>query len=271
LLEGFELKRIPLLEIERRMRLADFVAQREAEGEFVNIPQELIDKARTTNYKQATYDEFAALRDAVKNIEHLAKFKDKLMVRQKAREFANVKSELLTSLKDNREPTGDLELLTTKSMTLREKGAKAWRRFDAAHLKVEQIVEWLDGGQIDGPWSRYFFDLADEAQTKEYDLHRTVTKALRQLQEQMPRKWQQSLYDKMAVNLPAAKNITKFDLIGIALNSGNSGNRDRLKSGRTLQDGQQFPWTDEQIDGALTNLTKEDWQFVPCDGGFARG
>ena len=262
LLEGFELKRIPLLEIERRMRLADFVAQREAEGEFVNIPQELIDKARTTNYKQATYDEFAALRDAVKNIEHLAKFKDKLMVRQKAREFANVKSELLTSLKDNREPTGDLELLTTKSMTLREKGAKAWRKFDAAHLKVEQIVEWLDGGQIDGPWSRYFFDLADEAQTKEYDLHRTVTKALRQLQEQMPRKWQQSLYDKMAVNLPAAKNITKFDLIGIALNSGNSGNRDRLKSGRTLQDGQQFPWTDEQIDAALTNLTKEDWQFV---------
>jgi hypothetical protein len=262
LLEGFELKRIPLLEIERRMRLSDFVAQREAEGEFVNIPQELIDKARTTNYKQATYDEFAALRDAVKNIEHLAKFKDKLMVRQKAREFANVKSELLTSLKDNREPTGDLELLTTKSMTMREKGAKAWRRFDAAHLKVEQIVEWLDGGQIDGPWSRYFFDLADDAQTKEYDLHRTVTKALRQLQEQMPRKWQQSLYDKMAVNLPAAKNITKYDLIGIALNSGNSGNRDRLKSGRTLQDGQQFPWTDEQIDAALTNLTKEDWQFV---------
>jgi hypothetical protein len=262
LLEGFELKRIPLLEIERRMKLADFVAQREAEGEFVNIPQELIDKARTTNYKQATYDEFAALRDAVKNIEHLAKFKDKLMVRQKAREFANVKSELLTSLKDNREPTGDLELLTTKSMTLREKGAKAWRKFDAAHLKVEQIVEWLDGGQIDGPWSRYFFDLADEAQVKEYDLHRTVTKALRQLQEQMPRKWQQSLYDKMAVNLPAAKNITKFDLIGIALNSGNSGNRDRLKSGRTLQDGQQFPWTDEQIDASLTNLTKEDWQFV---------
>ena len=202
------------------------------------------------------------MRDAVKNIEHLAKFKDKLMVRQKAREFANVKSELLTSLKDNREPTGDLELLTTKSMTMREKGAKAWRKFDAAHLKVEQIVEWLDGGQIDGPWSRYFFDLADEAQTKEYDLHRTVTKALRQLQEQMPRKWQQSLYDKMAVNLPAAKNITKFDLIGIALNSGNSGNRDRLKSGRTLQDGQQFPWTDEQIDAALTNLTKEDWQFV---------
>jgi hypothetical protein len=262
LLEGFELKRIPLLEIERRMKLADFVAQREAEGEFVNIPQELIDKARTTNYKQATYDEFAALRDAVKNIEHLAKFKDKLMVRQKAREFANVKSELLTSLKDNREPTGDLELLTTKSMTMREKGAKAWRKFDAAHLKVEQIVEWLDGGQIDGPWSRYFFDLADEAQTKEYDLHRTVTKALRQLQENMPRKWQQSLYDKVAVNLPAAKNITKYDLIGIALNSGNSGNRDRLKSGRTLQDGQQFPWTDEQIDAALTNLTKEDWQFV---------
>ncbi len=262
LLENFELKRVPTVLIEQRMRLADFVAQQEAAGNYVNIPQEMIDKANTTNYRQTTYDEFSALRDAVKNIEHLAKFKNKLLVRQKAREFENVKAELLTTLKDNRQPTGELERLTTKSMNMRDKGAKAWRKFDAAHLKVEQIVEWLDGGQIDGPWSRYFFDLADEAQTKEYDLHRVVTKALRDLQENMPRKWQQSLYDKTAAKLPTVNNLTKYDLIGIALNTGNDGNYQRLKAGRTLQDGQQFPWTEEQIDAALTYLTKEDWQFV---------
>lgn len=262
LLEGYELKRIPTVVIEQRMRLADFVQQQEALGNFVNIPQELIDKAQATNYRQSTYDEFTALRDAVKNIEHLAKFKNKLMVRQKAREFENVKAELLTTLRDNRQPTGELERLTSKSMNIRDKGARAWRKFDAAHLKVEQIVEWLDGGQIDGPWARYFFDLADEAQTKEYDLHRVVTKALRDLQENMPRKWQQSLYDKTAASLPTVNNITKYDLIGIALNSGNDGNYQRLKAGRTLQDGQQFPWTDDQINAALTHLTKEDWQFV---------
>lgn len=262
LLEGFELKRIPLTEIARRMKLADFVAQREAEGEFVEIPKELIDKAQTTNYKQASYDEFLALRDAVKNIEHLARFKDKLMVRQKAREWAEVKTELLVSIKDNREPTGALERLTKTSSSIKEKGAAAWRKFDAAHLKVEQIVEWMDGGQINGPWARYFFDLADAAQVKEYDLHRLITTELRKLQENMPAKWQHSLYDKTSASLPAADNINKYELIGIALNAGNAGNYDRLQSGRILQDGQQFPWTQEQIDAALTNLTKEDWQFV---------
>lgn len=262
LLENFELKRIPLTEIARRMKLADFVAQREAEGEFVDIPQDLIDKAQTTNYKQASYDEFLALRDAVKNIEHLARFKDKLMVRQKAREFAEVKADLLTSLKDSREPTGALNKLTNTSSSIKEKGAAAWRKFDAAHLKVEQLVEWMDGGQINGPWARFFFDLADSAQTKEYDLHRTITKELRKLQEKMPAKWQNSLYDKTTASLPAADNINKYELIGIALNTGNEGNYDRLKTGRILQDGQQFPWTEEQIDAALTNLTKEDWDFV---------
>jgi len=262
LLEGFELKRIPLIEIARRMKLADFVTQRESEGEFVDIPQDLIDKAQTTNYKQASYDEFLALRDAVKNIEHLARFKDKLMVRQKAREFAEVKADLLTSLKDSREPTGLLNKLTNTSSSIKEKGAAAWRKFDAAHLKVEQLVEWMDGGQINGPWARYFFDLADAAQTKEYDLHRTITKELRKLQEKMPAKWQNSLYDKTPASLPAAENINKYELIGIALNTGNEGNYDRLKTGRILQDGQQFPWTEEQIDAALTNLTKEDWDFV---------
>lgn len=262
LLEGFELKRIPLTEIARRMKLTDFVAQREAEGEFVDIPQDLIDKAQTTNYKQASYDEFLALRDAIKNIEHLARFKDKLMVRQKAREWAEVKTELLTSIKDSREPTGALERLTKTSSSIKEKGASAWRKFDAAHLKVEQLVEWMDGGEINGPWARYFFDLADAAQVKEYDLHRLITTELRKLQENMPAKWQKTLYDKTSASLPAADNINKYELIGIALNAGNEGNYDRLKSGRVLQDGQQFPWTQEQIDAALTNLTKEDWQFV---------
>ena len=140
---------------------------------------------------------------------------------------------------------------------VKDKGARLWRKFDASILKVEQIIEWLDGGRIDGPWARYFFDLADDAQTREYDLHRDITKRIQDLAESMPKEWRDSLVERVqGFALPGIhpSTATRHTLLSIALNAGNASNLDKLLRG--------YGWTEPQLRAALDLMTEADGRFV---------
>lgn len=256
LLARYELAKVTLNALSRRERLREFIAAREAEGDIVVIPEELQDESRQINWKQAQMSEIRALSDALKNIEHLANFKNKLLRKRAAIDFAVVKAQLLDALENNIEgSTGEIGKLNDVSDTIKDKIVANLRKFDAGLIKVEQLIEWLDGGKINGPWARYLFDLADDAQVREYDLHAQVTKRLQDLHESMPKDWGHALYDKTDVRLPGVDHaLTRYDLISIAMNTGNQSNYDKLLKGRG--------WSDGQVQAALSRLTDQDWAYV---------
>ena len=170
-----------------------------------------------------------------------------------------MKNELLSAIYSAPlQSTGELDLPNKSQANLRQKGAALWRNFDAVHIKVEQLVEWLDSGNIDGAWARNFFDLADQAQTAEYDLHRRVTVALNKLREDMPKGWQAAMADKLDFDLPVPGGRrqvpTRFTLLSIALNMGNEQNIQRLR------DGNKF--TDSDLARIRSALTADDMRFV---------
>lgn len=256
LLARYELAKVTLNALSRRERLREFIAAREAEGDIVVIPEELQDESRQINWKQAQMSEIRALSDALKNIEHLASFKNKLLRKRAAIDFAAVKAQLLDALDNNIEgSTGEIGKLNNVSDTIKDKIVANLRKFDAGLIKVEQLIEWLDGGKINGPWARYLFDQADDAQVREYDLHAQVTKRLQDLHESMPKDWGHALYDKTDVRLPGVDHaLTRYDLISIAMNTGNQSNYDKLLKGRG--------WSDGQVQDALSRMTDQDWTYV---------
>lgn len=257
LLERFEFKRVAQRTMDRRQSLREWAAERERDGLMVNAPDEILDDARVVNYREASVDTLRAVRDTLTNIEHLARLKNKLLKKRGELEWQGVKDELIGSLAANVNSLGDLGKVNRVGEGVKDKGARAWRRFDAAHLKVEQIVEWMDGGKIDGPWARYFFDLADDAQTREYDLHRDITQRLQTLAESMPVEWGRGLKERVpGFNLPGISPAasTRYTLISIALNVGNESNLEKMMRGHG--------WTKAQIDGALAQMTEADWRYV---------
>ena len=257
ILEKYEFRQVSMRMVARRQALADFAEQQAQLGLIVNVPDALLDEARLVNYKDVPVDELRAVYDTVRNIEHLAKLKDKLLRKRAAVEFQDVKDELIKSATESTRlaSTGELAVPNTVGEPLRARGAKAWRRFDAAILKVEQMVEWLDNGKIGGPWARFVFDLANDAQVKEYELHAQVTKRIQDLTESQPKGWGDTLQDTFSVALPGIQSpVTRYTLISIALNTGNDGNYQRLRDG--------YGWSDTTINGALAKLSKEDWDYV---------
>lgn len=257
ILEKYEFRKVPRAILTRRQSLLDFAEQQAQLGLIVNVPDQLLDDAKLVNYKNASVDELRAVYDTVRNIEHLARMKDKLLRKAAAIEFQSVKDELIAAANssDRLRSTGELGIPNTVGEPLKARGARAWRNFDAALIKVEQMIEWLDGGKIEGPWARYIFDLANDAQTKEYELHAMVTKKIQDLTEALPADWKNTLEDRFDVTLPGVDGpVTRYTLISMALNVGNNSNYQRLLDG--------YGWSDATINAALQNLTKADWDYV---------
>lgn len=256
ILERYELKRVSGKKIDKRMALAAWLDEQEAQGNAVAVPQQIQDEARRMNWKQAQMDELRAVQDAVRNIAHLASLKNKLIRKGKMLDFATVQGDLLAAVySSGMTPTDDLEIVAKSSMTFKQKAAAAWRRFDAEHMKVEQLVSWLDGGKINGPWARYFFDLADDAQTQEYDMHAAVTKRIQDLSDAMPKEWKLRLAERSTVRLPGFRDALLYkDLLSIAMNMGNAQNMQRLADG--------YGWRQTDFDTVRAALTKQDWQYV---------
>ncbi len=263
ILERYEFKQVPLNKLRKRESLAAWVDQQEALGNAVSVPEEVLNEARRVNWKQIPVDELRAVYDSVKNITHLAGLKNKLIIKGKQRDFAEVIDELLAAgYSAPLNSTGELSLPNMSGATLGQRIKKNLRGYDAAHIKVEQIISWLDNGDIDGAWARNFFDLAADAQTAEYDLHREVTMALDQLRRDMPSEWRGSLFDKVGFDLPQVTGEgtavmtkpTRFTLLSIALNMGNENNLQRLR------DGNRF--TEAQLQQVRDALTDADLKFV---------
>ena len=251
ILDRYEFRRVPLSKLQRRASLAEWIAAQEAQGLEPSIGAQLLDESRTVNYRQASIDELRAIYDAVRNIEHLARLKNKLITKGKEIEFQEAIAELVASAENNARSQKPLPV-DQNARTYLEKVGDTASSLDSMLLKMEQIVEWLDGGNVNGPWHTYIWNPLTEAQNAEYDATRELTERLAASLEKMPKAQRLSMLDTFEV--PGIGKVTRKYLISVALNMGNQGNIEKMIRG--------MGWDMGTIEAALSRLNDADWTFV---------
>jgi len=257
--ERFDFSRMSNIADLKRTALMQWVAEQEAAGREVNVPDYLLNEARKTPYKELLLAELQGLHDAVENIEHLAKTKDRLLKNRAAAEWQDAKAELLerlqTALPEGRDPPlGRFE--QNKLASLADRG----REIADSFLRPETIIEWLDGGTT-GPWHDYLWNQANDSQDAREKLRDKIAKPLFDLAQKIDRKRRSQLQEK--VQIPSmGRALNRRTLISIALNMGNASNLDKLQRGgyRTKDGSSQF--TEQNLQEIRDALTKEDWKFV---------
>jgi hypothetical protein len=259
ILDRYEFRRVPLSKLDRRASLADWIAEQEALGMEPSISAELLNEARSVNYRQVSVDELRAIYDAVRNIEHLARLKNKLRTKQDEIAFDDAIAELVAAAENMTAGKGDKPMgerkplpLDMSAMTMRERAGDQVTRLDAMLLKMEQVVEWLDNGNVNGPWHTYLWNPIAEAQTAEYDITRQLTERLSKSLEAMPKERRLSMLDTFQI--PGMGKVTRKYLISVALNMGNQGNIDKMMRG--------MGWDMATIERGLAKLDDADWTFV---------
>ena len=204
--------------------------------------------ADSRSWSDMSFEEFTNLSDAVKQVAAADRCERQFLSRRDKQSLAEIAKELAAQARR------EYKVRPRKRV---EKAAldtpKKWLRTAHAQLmKVEFLCDMLDGGEHGGVWERTIFRPIAEAESRrDVRLKREVERM--RSPELFGRYDMTRLRQKVMVDA-VKEAFTLEQRLMVALNMGNDGNYERLKSG--------FGWTDEQIADIVSSLSKEDWDFV---------
>lgn len=250
LLERFDLRRRQLSarDLAKRQSLVEWVeAQRELGFEPV-IDDAVLQEAYRKPYREMSVEEFRGLVDAVRNVEHLGRLKQKLLTAAKDRAFADAVEDAEQSIRDNARKTIPEELESNAFGARLQDGVK---EFFAMHRKLASIVRQMDGFKDGGALWELFIRPLNAAADREAVMREEATKALTEIFKPVLKG--RSMRHK--THIPAiGKSLSREGRLSIALNWGNKVNRARVMEGDN--------WTEQQVEAILDTLSKEEWDFV---------
>jgi hypothetical protein len=211
-----------------------------------------IDASRLTHYRDLTAGQLEEVIEVLRLLDHQAKEASELRLagdRLDLDQSAHTLSAAVRSALKDRGPPPASEVLAKK---LGNRARSVIRSAGAMLLRLRTLANWVDGeGRVDGPFYRYVVRPLDRAQAsyldamdtygqKVIDLFETHLKG-RELSRPI---WIASIH----------QNLTKSDILAVALNTGNASNLQRMQDGRG--------WGDIQMMEILGHMEKADWDFV---------
>ena len=249
-LNGIELRKVPIKSIKARQSLAEFLAAREEADEAVQIPERIRHEANLKNFKSMTVAEFDEIHDAIKNIEHLANLKNKLLTAQERRAFAAERDALVAQINATQEKR---PRETEQNRRLFKRIWHRIKRFQAELTKPEFIARWIDG-ETAGTAHRLIFQPFVDAQIDKLDLEKKLAEELNAIFKSMSPETRAKMHQKYDI---FGVSTTGQEVLAIALNLGNEGNT------KKLLEGDPRGWTEATLRARLGEImTLEDWQLV---------
>jgi len=247
LVENYDFAKISGKKLSKRISLREFIDQITAEGDVVlPVPDRLLRDAGRVNYKELTAEDLLGLGDTIDNLEHLGRVKQKLRRAKELREFEQVKGEILESLKLRPTIKKEMKTYTEEERTMMDRVID----FHATLLKPEQIIEFLDSGNIKGPMMEHIFQPITDALNLQNELATEYNRKIMEIFDKIP-----ANYLLETVSIPGFdQKMTREEIYAAALNTGNPSSRKKLLEGEL--------WSEEQLGNVLANMDKEDWDRV---------
>ncbi|MES2871452.1 MAG: hypothetical protein V4749_17995 [Pseudomonadota bacterium] len=252
-MEQYEFRTVSLRDLDKRVSFAKWYADQLALGNEPDVPEFIINTTAKVNYKDLSLSQLEELDDFAQNVNHLAGLKNKLLANKRLKDFEVAKNELVRAAREN---------LAKKKPRPIDKGTMSalenmsdWAgNMSSALLKMEQIIQWLDDGDIEGPWHTTFWQPFVEAQVAKDDLNREFTAELMgNVDRYIAARGQRAMREQ--IHIPAiGQSLTRNAIISAALNTGNAGNRSKLLNG--------YGWSEQQLAAILANMNKDDWTFA---------
>lgn len=256
--ERYDFHRVSASQLERRESLRQWVAKKTAAGEPVAIPEHLLDQIGSRNWREASVGELFDLRDAIKNIEKMARLKNKLLAKNRKDSFDEAVDRQVKSIEEVgprvRKEVNSKHALSTITDGIEVKGN--------AMFQVPAIVRRLDGHETGGAvfeeWQVPIDHAANHNQEMDAEDIKQVHDALKRwgkLSGGDPRSWWNNVALNNREHIPEINEaLSKWTQIMVAYNWGNEGNRERLMQGHN--------WKAEQVMAIINRLDAKDKALV---------
>lgn len=250
ILESVSLKKsVSNKEIDRRKSFSAWYDSMIDSGQPVELPRDYVERLKT-HYRDMSISNLQALKDAVTNIEHLAKLKYKIKMGQEQRDFDDTMDRAHEFALENNKQTYDPESWEKKNL---QKVRDIADDLLASHVKVEALLEQLDGDIEGGDWWTMIFRPLADAENMELEMTAQAGQAIAPI---MSRDTFKNLNQKIFINTRMG-SMTREQILSMALNWGNAANRDALVRG--FNGKMDYNETRRVLN---ENLSAEDWQTI---------
>lgn len=240
-----------LKSIDKQKSMLNFIREQQEDGNIVDIPAYIIAQAEVVSYKELPVEQLLEIRDTVKRLDSLARRWNKLLDNKRFRDMEELEAHLVSSIEANNKLKK--RPINTNPTYFEEKGWTA-ENFLASHVKVEFLLEQLDGWEAGGPlWKALFEPLAvaEDMENKEVE---KVSERLHKIFGAYTHSERMEWHTKK-IYIPEIKmSLPKVGMLAVALNWGNEYNREALKDG--------YKWTDAQVMAVINKLETKDMKMV---------
>lgn len=253
LLEGLEVKPVSGRQVERRQRLADWVARQEAEGNPINVPAALLADTGLVNIRDMTVADLQGVVDTIRQIEHLARTKNKLRLAGQERDREEVDAEMAASVAESFEAQPE----RTGDKTWRETAKQRLGNLDVQRLLPTNITRELDGYREGGAvWANIIQPIRDAIFGKVIPETNKMQEAVAALYAKHYTAAEIGNLDAMVFRPEVGDSWSKGRILSLGMNWGSDGNAEAFLTQAHSR------LTEEQAVALLGTLDSRDWAFV---------
>lgn len=247
--DGYSLRRPSNKSLRKREQFRKWISKQEADGEPVAIDPAVVDDLGQRNWNDLTVGEQAAVVDAVKNIEHLAGLKNKLLKSSRDESLAEAQVSGAESINANKKGTVSSAIGDTpvEQVAAAGKGFLGWHRKDSFLLRKMDGYE--DAGVMWDLIQRPRNDAATEEETRNLVNAAAVDAAFK--------KWGKGLgWTRQDIDGTKLR-LTLEHRVAMALNWGHAEGRRRILRHLEWEGGGE-----QDVQAVLDSLDAKDFEFV---------
>lgn len=232
----------------------------ENDGDGLVISPAVMNESYVTHWKNVPFSDLQGVNDSVKNIEHVARYGNKIRLADEKRDFKKVVSDWVDHM--NTQP----DVFTPQRTTAIE--PKNWLRAGMAQMtKVPFLASWLDGGERVGMSHDLLMSELNVAGKQEQELWSEVGDVVMTAIESRSKDDQNRHLQKIFIpeiqNEQNDGNLTGGQVLAVALNTGNQGNLRKMLLGEGWVENEDDVSIDNpQLQAVLQHVTKKDWDLV---------
>jgi GNAT superfamily N-acetyltransferase len=251
ILERYEFRPVSNKALDRRKTLRAYLAELEAQGvPTEHIPDDVKDDARRVNWRELTVEELAGVADGIQMLLHLGRLKDKLLTAQAQRELEAIQGDLATHV----EQVGPLP--KTRPIEVRlpaEQGKRKRKGWVLDHRTLSSLIFEMDGYQH-GPLWQFLMRPLNEALEQKAELMGVATKFFVDHLGTHYSNSEQLAMDRAELVPGTGLRLSKMARLMVALNYGNSTNKQRMRDG--------YGWSEATQTAIIESLDDRDWNWV---------
>jgi hypothetical protein len=251
-----------IIKIRGRFSLSDqalegFGPQRQTLAEWLEdnpdaeIDDRVMDETWSKPVEKLTLDEMRAVRDAMTVIRTMAYQESTVLAEGRRVATEQAEAELVASIAAGHDIKA--HPLSESPELQKDKAANLLAGADAMLIKIEQLVNWMDGDKVDGPAHRYILQPFVDAQTRRYDMMAAVAVPLDEAFLKLPEEIRNGLGQRFDVSF-VPEGLTRQQILSMAFNMGNDVNKMKLLEG--------YGWNESQVLEAMSHLTAQELAFV---------